>query len=107
MSNPPSPSISPPIPDDPNPSPLPLPLSASLILTSLPQDATTALARASDDDVPPKVTIRFQPVGSAPPLRQKVVKVTSTNRFETVVAFLSKKLKGVEGVDAGGGGGGG
>ncbi|CAF9909653.1 MAG: Ubiquitin-like protein [Alectoria fallacina] len=106
MPDSPIPSLSPPIPDDPNPDTLPLPLSASLILTSLPQDATTALAKASDDvdGIPPKVTIRFQPVGSAPHLRQKIFKVSSANRFETVVSFLSKKLKGMEGVDGEGGG---
>ena len=53
------------------------------------------------------VTIRFQPVGSAPHLRQKIFKVSAANRFETVVSFLGKKLKGMEGVDGGGGGGGG
>lgn len=30
-------------------------------------------------------------------------KVSSANRFETVVGFLSKKLKGMEGVEDGGG----
>ena len=50
------------------------------------------------------VTIRFQPVGSAPHLRQKIFKVSAANRFETVVSFLGKKLKGMEGVDGGGGG---
>ena len=53
------------------------------------------------------VTIRFQPVGSAPHLRQKIFRVSAANRFETVVSFLGKKLKGMEGVDGGGGGGGG
>ncbi|KAL9068095.1 MAG: hypothetical protein Q9161_006448 [Pseudevernia consocians] len=107
MPDSPNPSLSPPIPDeDPEAAALPLPLSASLILTSLPQDATAALAKASDDvdGIPPKVTIRFQPVGSAPQLRQKIFKITSTNRFESVVSFLSKKLKGMEGVEGGGGG---
>lgn len=51
------------------------------------------------------VTIRFRPVGSAPALRQAVVKVSSNNRFETVVGFLSRKLKGAGG-DGGEGGGG-
>lgn len=43
-------------------------------------------------------------MGSAPHLRQKIFKVGSANRFETVVSFLSKKLKGLEGVDSEGGG---
>ena len=38
------------------------------------------------------MTIRFQPIASAPPLRQRVFKVSSSNRFETVVGFLTKKL---------------
>ena len=41
---------------------------------------------------PPIVTIRFYPVGSAPPLRQKVFKVSASQKFETVVNFLRKKL---------------
>ncbi|KAI4211179.1 MAG: hypothetical protein LQ351_005977 [Letrouitia transgressa] len=92
----------PPIPDSPPHNPtLPLPLSASIVLTSLPKDASSALAEATADerDIPPKVTIRFQPIGSAPQLRQKVFKISSTHRFESVVAFLRKKL-GV-GVDGG------
>ncbi|MCJ1273150.1 Ubiquitin-like protein [Puttea exsequens] len=101
----PSPSASPsppptaPIPDDPSPSStaLPLPLSASLLLTHLPRDAHAALEAASatqGDGVPEKVTIRFQPVGSAPALKQRIFKVSAKNRFETVVAFLSRKLAG-------------
>ena len=38
------------------------------------------------------VTIRFQPISSAPILRTKVFKVSSSQRFETVVNFLRKKL---------------
>lgn len=54
------------------------------------------------------VTIRFQPVGSAPQLRQRVFKISAANRFESVVAFLSRKLKAASSSDrdAGGAGGG-
>ncbi|KAL8951536.1 MAG: hypothetical protein Q9222_002507 [Ikaeria aurantiellina] len=38
------------------------------------------------------VTIRLQPIGSAPQLRQKVFKINSKNRFETVVTFLRNRL---------------
>ncbi|KAI4193394.1 MAG: hypothetical protein LQ348_002872 [Seirophora lacunosa] len=100
----------PPIPDSPtaaNPS-LQLPLSASILLTSLPQDATSALDQATSAasaDMPEKVTIRLQPIGSAPQLRQKVFKISSKNRFETVVTFLRNRLfKKGEGADGGGGG---
>ncbi|KAI4142422.1 MAG: hypothetical protein L6R39_004949, partial [Caloplaca ligustica] len=46
------------------------------------------------------------PIGSAPQLRQKVFKISSRNRFETVVTFLRNRLfKKGEGADGGGGGG--
>ena len=56
--NPPS-GVAPPIPDeDPTgPSALPLPMSASIVLTSLPRDAHSALAKATEenaDGVPKK-----------------------------------------------------
>lgn len=38
------------------------------------------------------MTVRFQPVGSAPHLQQRVFKVSSAQRFETVVRFLRRKL---------------
>ena len=38
------------------------------------------------------VTIRFQPIGSAPHLKQRVFKISASQRFETVVNFLRKKL---------------
>ncbi|KAL8764977.1 MAG: hypothetical protein Q9209_007778 [Squamulea sp. 1 TL-2023] len=96
MTSSPAPSEGP-IPDSPtvaNPS-LPLTLSASILLTSLPQDATSALEQATlaaSADIPEKVTIRLQPIGSAPQLRQKVFKISSKNRFETVVTFLRNRL---------------
>jgi ubiquitin-like protein ATG12 len=39
------------------------------------------------------VPVRFQAVGSAPILRQKVFKVSASQKFETVVNFLRKKLE--------------
>src|SRR5438046_391179 len=39
------------------------------------------------------VAVRFQAVGSAPILRQKVFKVSASQKFETVVNFLRKKLE--------------
>lgn len=38
------------------------------------------------------VTIRLHPIGAAPQLRQKVFRISASNRFETVVIFLRKKL---------------
>lgn len=38
------------------------------------------------------VTVRFQPLPSAPILKNRVFKVSATQKFETVVKFLRKKL---------------
>jgi ubiquitin-like protein ATG12 len=38
------------------------------------------------------VTIRLQPIGSAPHLNQRVFKLSTNQRFETIVRFLRKKL---------------
>ena len=38
------------------------------------------------------MTIRFQPVGSASPLRQRVFKISASQRFGFVVSFLRRKL---------------
>ena len=83
-------------------------MAASIILTTLPKDAHAALEGAGDlaqakgghvlfpcrNTVTDAllVTVRFQAVGSAPALRQRVFKISSTRRFETVVNFLRKKL---------------
>lgn len=64
---------------------------ASVVLTSLPKDATQALADVDALDER-KVTVRFQAVGSAPILKQKVFKVSASQKFETVVNFLRKRL---------------
>jgi hypothetical protein len=38
------------------------------------------------------VTVRFQPLPSAPILKNRVFKVSASQKFETVVKFLRKKL---------------
>jgi len=70
---------------------LPLTMAASVVLTSLPRDAAKALEGAGELKQD-KVTVRFQPVGSAPHLQQRVFKVSSAQRFETVVRFLRRRL---------------
>lgn len=67
-------------------------MTASTVLMSLPRDATAALA-ASGGFPQEKVVVRFRAVGASPPLRRDVVKVTSTHKFEAVVAHLRKTLK--------------
>ncbi|KAI9712692.1 MAG: Ubiquitin-like protein [Bogoriella megaspora] len=80
-----------PIPDDDQAADLPLTMAASVVLTSLPQDAHQALEGAGELEQE-KVNIRFQPVGSAPALRQRVFKISASQRFETVVRFLRRRL---------------
>src|ERR1700733_12552999 len=50
----------------------------------------TAVAFTTDGTTVP---VRFQAVGSAPILSQKVFKVSASQKFETVVNFLRKKLQ--------------
>jgi len=71
---------------------LPLTLASSMILTALPRDAASALASAGGF-LNAKVTVRFKPVGSAPMLRQQVCRISSSQRFEAVVAYLRRVLK--------------
>lgn len=67
-------------------------MTASTVLMGLPRDATAALAAAGGFPLE-KVVIRFRPVGAAPAIRQQRVKVTSTQKFENVVAHVRKVLK--------------
>ncbi|KJK63541.1 Ubiquitin-like autophagy protein Apg12 [Aspergillus parasiticus SU-1] len=78
-----------PIPDDEHGADMPLTMSASVVLTSLPRDAHQALADAEAVD---KGKVRFQPLASAPILKNKVFKISASQKFETVVKFLRKKL---------------
>ncbi|OAX77308.1 ubiquitin-like protein ATG12 [Emergomyces africanus] len=80
-----------PIPDEDYSADLPLTMSASIVLTSLPKDAHQALADVDAIDSG-KVTVRFQPLPSAPILRNRVFKISASQKFETVVKFLRKKL---------------
>lgn len=83
-------------------------MSASVMLTNLPRDATQALADVETIDsgkgegaclfpysgsrLTTLVTVRFQPLPSAPILKNRVFKVSASQKFETVVKFLRKKL---------------
>lgn len=101
-----------PIPDDEHGADLPMTMSASVVLTSLPRDAHQALADAEAVDTGKgiaqstlshskllfsvnllfTVTVRFQPLPSAPILKNRVFKISASQKFETVVKFLRKKL---------------
>ncbi|KAF7858815.1 hypothetical protein EAF04_008858 [Stromatinia cepivora] len=90
-STPPAPSSR--IPDLPPSSPtLPLTMTSSLLLTNLPRDSSSALEHAFSFPTA-KITVRFQPIGSAPILQRPVSKISSSQRFETVVAYLRRVLK--------------
>ncbi|PGH11151.1 ubiquitin-like protein ATG12 [Polytolypa hystricis UAMH7299] len=80
-----------PIPDEEHGADLPLTMSASVVLSALPKDAHQALADVDAIDSG-KVTVRFHPLPSAPILRNRVFKVSASQKFETVVKFLRKKL---------------
>ena len=41
---------------------------------------------------PKTVTVRLQPIGSAPALTQRVFKLSTNQRFDTIVRFLRKRL---------------
>jgi ubiquitin-like protein ATG12 len=67
-------------------------MASSVILSTLPRDATTALSTAAEFPKP-KVTVHFKAVGSAPELKRKLCQISSTQRFEVVVAYLRRTLK--------------
>ncbi|KAF2874308.1 ubiquitin-like protein ATG12 [Massariosphaeria phaeospora] len=79
------------IPDDGDTAEAPLTMAASVVLTHLPRDASKALEMAGGVPVQ-KVVIRLKPIGSAPQLTQRVFKLSTHLRFETVVRFLRKRL---------------
>ncbi|CAK7565447.1 MAG: Ubiquitin-like protein [Sporothrix epigloea] len=79
---------------------LPLTTTASTVLLNLPRDATAALATAGQF-AKDKVIVRFKPVGSAPPLSGASGtgstdvrrKITATQKFEVVVAYVRRALR--------------
>ncbi|KIW04216.1 uncharacterized protein PV09_04524 [Verruconis gallopava] len=75
---------------------IPLTMTASVVLTSLPKDARSALRDAGrEQDGERKVTVHFRPIGSAPTLPPKQVKstVSAHHPFSFVVRFLRRRLK--------------
>jgi ubiquitin-like protein ATG12 len=80
---------------------MPMSMTASAVLSSatLPGDARSALATLATTLDPPtqKITVRFHAIGDAPPLKQKVAKVSASHTFATIVKFLRKRLYGGDG----------
>ncbi|MBW0474824.1 hypothetical protein O181_014539 [Austropuccinia psidii MF-1] len=62
------------------------PKSAQLV-----PEASRALASFKQNDGG-KVVVRFKATGSAPIMKQNFFKITASNRFQTVIAFLRKEL---------------
>src|SRR2546430_12870587 len=62
------------------------------LFRSLPRDATAALAGAGEFPQE-KVVVRFKAVGSAPLVKRDVCKVSSSQKFETVVSYLRRVLR--------------
>ncbi|OTB00255.1 hypothetical protein M426DRAFT_66172 [Hypoxylon sp. CI-4A] len=87
----PSPPASPTIPDQRSSPELPLTMTASAILTSLPQDASSALASAGEFDQE-RILVRFKAVGAAPQLKREVRRISASQKFEAVVTHLRKAL---------------
>ncbi|OAL53931.1 ubiquitin-like protein ATG12 [Pyrenochaeta sp. DS3sAY3a] len=79
------------IPDEDDTSEAPLTMAASVVLTNLPRDASKALETAGNLKVE-KITVRLQPIGSAPHLNQRVFKLSTNQQFATIVRFLRKRL---------------
>ena len=77
---------------------LPMSMSTSTLLhpNNLPSTTAQALQQVHNqlNQANQKVTIRFQPLPGAPPPNPKwvAVKVSSNQKFESVVSFLRRKL---------------
>ncbi|KAF2642630.1 APG12-domain-containing protein [Massarina eburnea CBS 473.64] len=91
MSGSKSPSPEERLPEEEDNAEAPLTMAASVVLEHLPRDASKALEEAGDVGLK-KVTIRLQPIGSAPHLKQRVFKISANQRFEVIVRSLRKKL---------------
>ncbi|KAK9464277.1 ubiquitin-like autophagy protein Apg12-domain-containing protein [Lipomyces arxii] len=67
-------------------------LAASVVLQTLPGDATRALEHYMVS-APYKVGIKFRAIGSAPMLAQPTARISASQPFAVVVRFLRKQLK--------------
>ncbi|RYN51416.1 hypothetical protein AA0118_g10547 [Alternaria tenuissima] len=79
------------MPEEDDTTEAPLTMAASVVLTNLPKDASKALETAGSLAIQ-KVTIRLQPIGSAPHLTQRIFKLGTNSTFATIVRFLRRRL---------------
>lgn len=80
-----------PIPEEESPEQL-VTMSASVMLSSIPQDTTEVLDKYSKLPTD-KITIRFKSIGSTPILKQQIYKIGSDQKFSVLVKFLRRQLK--------------
>lgn len=81
----------PPVPAEPTPDPI-VSLSASVYLTSLPQNTTSLLQKAATPKNG-KVVIRLKAVGSTPQLSKMVFSIAANQPFGVLVSFIRRRLK--------------
>jgi ubiquitin-like protein ATG12 len=80
------------IPDRSDSPEIPLTMTASVLLTALPRDASAAIAEAGVF-ASEKVLVKFKPVGNAPRMTRDSGRITATQKFEGVVAYLRRTLR--------------
>ncbi|KAJ1661834.1 Ubiquitin-like protein [Coemansia sp. RSA 1813] len=54
--------------------------------------STTPALTANNNEPPKKVVVRFRSTGNAPILKKSVYKISSAQRFHTLIIFLRKEL---------------
>jgi ubiquitin-like protein ATG12 len=79
-----------------------IPMSASIILTKLPEATNKVISKlenlTEENEQIVKITVRCNPIGSTPPLKPNVFKISQHQQFSTLIKFIGKKLKRKEGV---------
>ncbi|KAH6564354.1 hypothetical protein BASA50_002163 [Batrachochytrium salamandrivorans] len=68
------------------------PTSSSLAATPITRTSSSRSEVGDMTTVPDKVVVRLKAAGSAPILKQTVFKISSTNKFQSVINFLRKEL---------------
>ncbi|ODQ59667.1 hypothetical protein WICANDRAFT_91432, partial [Wickerhamomyces anomalus NRRL Y-366-8] len=63
--------------------------SASVMLTRLPPNSSKVIKEVTKE-TNFKITIRCQPIGSAPQLNPTVFKISDTQPFATLIKFINK-----------------
>lgn len=74
-----------------------IPLTTSVIMDKLPEKAKKKIIPDIQETVV-KISIRFQPIGSAPQMKPNYFKILSNQTVSTIIKFISKKLKLKNGV---------